>query len=350
MTAQLRLDLDIMERNAQRMATELAALGKQWRPHVKSHSQPRIAQIMVDLGAIGITAATVPEVEVMAAAGIPSVLLAHLAVSVADRDRLAAASRQTDLLLNIDHFVHAELYSETAVKHGIELKLLVDVDIGMGRTGIRPRVDASQLAAAADDLPGVSVVGIMGYEGHLLTMKDPAEKQTAIFEAMNVLEQTRDAVIERGVCCDIVSAGGSGSFWMTGQHPAVTELQAGGGAFGDLFYQEACGLDRIESALTVVADVVSRPSLEKAVINCGRKSINPAVFPPAMKNLPGATIDYQSAEHAVLTLEGPARDLKIGDVVTVAVGYSDLTLLMHREIHIYRGEDKVDVWPVIRRP
>lgn len=350
MTAELRLDLDIMERNAQRMATELSSLGKQWRPHVKSHSQPRIAQKMIELGACGVTAATVPEVEVMAEAGIPSVLLAHLAVSEADRDRLAAASKLTEVLLIIDHYVHAELYSETAQKHGITLNLLVDIDIGMGRTGSRPRVEASQLAAAASQLPGVQIRGIMGYEGHLLKMPDLEEKRAAIFEAMNVLQQTRDALRERDLNCDIVSAGGTGSFWITGQHPAVTELQAGGGAFGDLFYQQACGVPGLETALTIVADVISRPALTRAVLNCGRKAINPAVHPPEMMHLPGATIDYHSAEHTVLTLDGAARDLKIGDVVTMAVGYSDLTILQHRQIHIYRGSEKVDIWPVIRRP
>ncbi|MEQ9408575.1 MAG: alanine racemase [Fuerstiella sp.] len=347
--AELRLDLDVMERNAQRIATEVAALGKQWRPHVKAHSQPRIARTMIELGAIGVTAATVAEVEVMAEAGIPSALLAHLAVRDSELDRLAAASRKMSLLVTIDHFVHAERYSAAAARNGVSFNVLVDIDIGMRRTGTRPRVEAAQLAAAAAEQPGVSVAGIMGYEGHLLTIPDPGEKKEAIFEAMNMLQQTRDTMLDQGMSCDIVSAGGTGSFWITGQHPAVTELQCGGGAFGDLFYQKACGLQNVESALTVEADVVSRPSLTQAIVNCGRKAINPAVFPPEVISVDGATVEWLSAEHTVLSLEGPARDLKIGDRITLAVGYSDHSILMHREIQIYRGGEHVDTWPVIRR-
>lgn len=346
--AELRLDLDVMERNAQRIAEELRTLGKMWRPHVKSHSQPRIAQSMIELGACGITAATVAEVEIMAEAGIPSVLLAHLVVSDAALDRLAAASRRTELFVCADHFVHAELLSRAAERNSVEFNLLVDVDVGMKRTGCRPRVDATKVAVAADALPGIRVAGIMGYEGHLLQIPDPEEKQRAIFEAMNVLQQTRDAMRDRDLTCDIVSAGGSGSFWVTGQHDAVTELQCGGGAFGDLFYQKSCGLSGVTSALTVHAEVVSRPSLNQAIINCGRKAVNPAVHPPELINVEGATIDSLSAEHASLTLDGAACDLKIGDPAVFAVGYSDLTILMHREIQIYRGEKQVDTWPVIR--
>lgn len=347
--AELRLDLDIMKRNACRMADELKALGKMWRPHVKSHSQPRIAQAMVDLGACGITAATVAEVEIMADAGIPSVLLAHLAVTDSVLDRLAAASKKIELFVCADHFVHAELYSKAAERNSVQFNLLIDVNIGMNRTGSRPRVDATQIAVAADALPGIQVCGIMGYEGHLLTISEASEKEAAIFDSMNMLQQTRDAMRDREITCDIVSAGGSGSFWVTGRHEAVTELQCGGGAFGDLFYQKSCGLDGITSALTVHAEVVSRPSLTQAIINCGQKAMNPAVHPPELISVDGATIDFYSAEHTSVTVTGQARDLRIGDPVVFAVGYSDLTILLHREIQIYRGEEHVDTWPVIRR-
>ena len=346
--SELHLDLNIMDRNAKRIATQIASCNKQWRPHVKAHRQPKIAQAMVQLGACGVTAANVVEVETMAAAGIPSVLLAHLAVSEEVLDRLAAAGQLCELILTIDHFVHAELLSKAAARNKTEFNVLIDVDIGMNRTGCRPRIEATQLAKAAQRLPGVSVAGIMGYEGHLLRIPDEEDKHRQIFEAMNVLEQTRDHLLDNDVACDIVSAGGSGSFWITGQHPAVTELQAGGGIFGDLFYRKLCGLQDVQPALTVLAEIVSRPSLTQAVANSGRKAINPVLCEPAPVNVPGASITSMSAEHTVLALEGEARDLKIGDAIRFEVGYSDHSILMHDSIHVFRGSEKVDVWPVIR--
>lgn len=344
----LRLDLDILDANAVRMAREISELGKQWRPHVKSHCQPKLASKMVELGACGITAARVTEVEIMAAAEIPSVLFAHLAVNEADLGRLAESSRKTQLDVCVDHFVHAEQYSQAAIRHGVEFRLIVDINIGMNRTGCRPRIDALQIAQAADSLPGVSVCGVMGYEGHLLTIKDEATKNAQILEAMGILEQSRDLFLKAGICCDVVSAGASGSFWITGRHPAVTELQAGGGMFGDLFYSDECGLTDVRPALTVCTEVVSRPSLTQAVLNAGRKAINPVVCWPNVADVKGASIASMSAEHTVLELEKSARDLKIGDEVYLNVGYSDHTILMHRTIEIFRSGEHVGQWSVVR--
>ena len=275
--AELHLDLDILEANARIAVDEITAMGKNWRPHVKAHRQPAIAKTLVDLGAIGVTAANVREVESMAAAGIPSVLLAHLVVDPSMIDRLAACARQAELILCIDHFVHAELLSAGADRNDVSFNVLVDVNVGMNRTGCRPRVDAAQLWLAARELPGLHMKGIMGYEGHLMFVEDQAQKSDSIRDAMNALGQTRDEIERHGDTCEIVSAGGSGGYRMTGRHPAVTELQAGGLIFGDVAYVDGADLPDLGNALSVTAHIVSRPSLEQAVANCGRKANDPTL-------------------------------------------------------------------------
>lgn len=341
--AELHLDLDRLDSNAQLVADRVAALGKQWRPHIKAHNEPRLAQRLMALGAVGITAARVVEVTRMAEAGIPSILLAHICVDEAERRQLAAAARRTQLLLCADHFVQLERYSQTAVDAGVTFEVLVDVNIGMDRTGCRPRVDATQLALAASQLPGLQVAGIFGYEGHLLTIEDPAEKQAQIFDAMNTLQQTRQAVESAGLSCPIVSAGASGSLEITGRHPVVTELQAGGAIFGDPFYTR-CGLTGLQPALTVTADVVSRPALQRAVLNAGRKAINPFVQPPEVVGYPDVSIEQMNAEHTVLSLAGTGRELQIGDRVSLVVGYSDHTLRLHRQVHVHHSGGQQELW------
>ena len=111
---ELRLDLDVMERNATRIGKEVLGLGKQWRPHVKAHSQPKIAKTLVQYGACGVTAATVAEVEVMATAGIPSVLLAHIAVAEAQLNRLAACTAPLSCQ-GCSHLCESKVAGETRV-------------------------------------------------------------------------------------------------------------------------------------------------------------------------------------------------------------------------------------------
>ena len=344
----LCVDLDILDRNVKLMADEISSSGKQWRPHVKSHCQPKLMQRMVDAGASGVTCASVAEAEVMAAAGAPSILIAHIVVNPDQLERLPAINQQTELLLTVDHFAQAELLVRLAANCSQNFKVLVDVNVGMNRTGIRPGYDALRLAEAIDKQSGVEVVGIMGYEGHLLLIDDPDEKRTKIMDAMGVLQHTQTLIQQKGICCDIVSAGGTGSYQITKDHEAVTELQAGGGIFGDLFYTKRCGTKGVEPALFVTADVVSRPSLEQAVLNCGRKMLNIEICKPEITGYPGATAERFSAEHCVVSLKGAARDLKIGDSVKMLIGYSDLTLLMHRQIAVFRGEQKIDSWPIVR--
>lgn len=344
---ELRLNLDILEANAQIMADAVASMGKDWRPHIKSHNEPRLAHLLIKRGAIGVTAARIQEVTRMADAGVPSVLFAHIAVRESDRKQLAIAARKTHLLVCVDHYAQAELYSRTAVEEGVSFSVLIDIDIGMNRTGCRPGMDATQLARGIDGLPRLEVAGIFGYEGHLLTIEDAQTKQSKITDALNTLRYSRDAIVKSGIPCPVVSAGASGSLSISGRHPAITEIQAGGGIFGDPFYQRL-GLAGIRPALHVVADVVSRPSLERVVLNAGRKSINPFVEPPTVVDFPDARIAHMSAEHTVLQVDASGRDLRIGDEVRLSVGYSDHSLLMHREIIVVRGDHREDTWSVLR--
>ena len=171
----------------------------------------------------------------------------------------------------------------------------------------------------------------MGYEGHLLQVADPVEKRTKIQEAMGMLEDCRDAILKKGMCCDIVSAAGTGSYQITADQPVVTELQCGGGIFGDPMYRIKCGLTGLEPALTILATVVSRPMLERAVLDSGRKTVNGDMQMPLVKDFPDAEITRMSAEHGWMAVGPESHDLKIGDKIELIVGYADFTTVLHDE-------------------
>ena len=189
----------------------------------------------------------------------------------------------------------------------------------------------------------------MGYEGHLLQVEDQDEKRKKINDAMNVLCHCRDQMIESGLDCSIVSAGGTGSYQVTSDCPGITELQAGGGIFADPMYVQKCALKDHEYALTVLATVVSRPSLNQAVLDAGRKSQHPDFTMPLVKGIPEATVKRVSAEHCELNLEGAGRDLKIGDKSELIVGYADFTTVMHDQFYGFRNEQLEAVWPILGR-
>ena len=342
----LCIDLDVMESNIQKMVEFMRERGKQWRPHQKCHKTPAIVLKQMEAGATGVTCAKVSEAEVMAAAGIRDILVANMIVGRKKLERVASLCRWADPIIACDHFAQVEPLAETCRRHGVTCRVLIEVNVGLDRVGTAPGRDTLDLAQSIDRLAGVELAGIMGYEGHLLRVEDLDEKRRRINEAMGVLVECRDLIRGKGMRCDIVSAGGTGSYQITSDCPGVTELQAGGGIFADPMYQLQMGVKGLEYALTVLATVVSRPTLERAILDSGRKTVHPDAQMPLLKDWPDAEVVRLSAEHCELKLEQQSQDLKIGDKIELIVGYADFTTVLHDNFYGFRDNRLEVVWPI----
>lgn len=345
----LCIDLDHLQSNINKMAGFMRDCGKQWRPHQKCHKTPAIAWRQMQAGAIGVTCAKVSEAEVMAAAGIRDILIANMIVGPAKLQRLVSLCRWADPIVGCDHFAQVEPLAALCQQRQVTCRVLIEVDIGLNRVGIRPGIDTLELAKAIDKLEGVELAGIMGYEGHLLRVPDQDQKRQQIQEAMGVLTHCGDLLTGAGIGCEIVSAGGTGSYQITAECDGPTELQAGGGIFADPMYQLQCHVTGLEYALTALCTVVSRPALERAILDAGRKTINPDIQLPLVKGLEDAEVVRMSAEHCELKLGPESRNLQIGDKVELIVGYADFTTVLHDRFYGFRNERLELVWPILGR-
>lgn len=299
-------------------------------------------------GAIGVTVAKVSEAEVMAAGGVQSILVAHLVVGPSKAARLAALQRQACVAATVDHPNQVEPLGKAAQSAGVVIGLLVNVNIGMKRTGVADAETAAQLARKIAATSGLRFDGLMGYEGHTLFIPDPVLKRSAIRTAITKLLETRDTVEKAGCRCPIISAGGSGSYQYTAEVAGITEIQAGGGIFACRYYTELCKLAEHVPALTVLATVVSRPSAERAILDIGQKSISQHQTPPVLQDYPGCRIVGLSAEHATVATDSD-RILPIGEKVQVIPGYSDFTLVLHDRVLGFRDRVVTAVWDLLAR-
>src|SRR5262249_43104173 len=152
-------------------------------------------------------------------------------------ERVAALRRWADPIIACDHFAQAEPLAEVCRSRGVEVRVIIEVNLGLDRVGVTPGKDTLALAQAIDRLKGVKFAGIMGYGGHLPQVPGPAEKEQKIRESMQVLVGCKEQIVKAGIGCGIVSAGGTGSYQLTVRCPGVTEVQAGGGIFMDPFYR-----------------------------------------------------------------------------------------------------------------
>jgi D-serine deaminase-like pyridoxal phosphate-dependent protein len=348
-TPALCIDLDALESNIRQAAELCRQHGVAWRPHAKCHKSPDIARRLIEAGAMGLTCAKLGEAEVFAAAGIPNLLVANFIAGPQKTERLVALSEKTDPLICLDHVDQAVPISQAMQAASQRVKAILEIDIGMHRTGVGVGKPAVELAQQVAQLPGIELVGVMGYEGHLLLVEDQGEKAARICAALQQLVETKDRIEQAGIACPIVSCGGTGSFPFAVQQPGITEIQAGGVIFMDAFYHYKCRLEGFRYALTILSTVVSRPAPERAIIDAGRKTMNMELHLPLVLDRPDIEVDRLSAEHGLLKLGPAARDLRIGDRLEFIPGYADFTTMLHNYFYVLQNDRLVDIWPLTAR-
>ena len=350
-TPALLLDLDKFERNATRISSFLREHGVGWRPHSKAHKSPQIARRQMELGAHGIICAKPSEAEVLVDYGIPSILIANEQGRREKYDRIARLNRRAEVITCADNPVHVEMAAAAGIAAGQDIPMLVSIDVGMDRTGAMPGHPVLDLARLITETKGVTFKGVMGYEGHLLTIWPLEEKERQSRDAMGRMINSVRLIERDGIPVEIVSGGGSGTYMTSGLVEGMTEIQAGGGCFLDRFYGEECHMeDEFEYALTVVSTVTSRPIPERGIMDAGFKTMSDGESGrPRPIDRPGMTLEYLSAEHGNLKLEPEAQSLRIGDRIEWILGYSDTTTFLHDHFVGLRNDRVTAVIPLLGR-
>ncbi len=345
-TPVLCLDLDRLEANIQQVARECDHAGKGWRPHVKCHKSTEIARRQMAAGAIGMTCARLDEAEAMAGGGVGDILLANYVVGPAKIARLIALRRKSNVMVCMDHVDQLAPLGQAMAGESQPLRVLLEVDIGMRRAGLASCSATIELARRVTATPGLELAGVMGYEGHLLTISDSLKKTDAIRAALDQLVEHRLALEANGMDCRIVSCGGTGSYRYGIEHPGITEVQAGGAVLMDRFYREQCNVSDLQQALTIVATVTGRPAADRAITDAGRKTMDVQIAVPQTVDCAGVEIDYLSAEHGVLRIARDGRQPAVGDRLAFIPGYADFTTYLHSAFVVTRQQQVVAVWPI----
>ncbi|MBL8214882.1 MAG: alanine racemase [Bryobacterales bacterium] len=346
-TPALCVDETIYRRNAARMMEFLQPRGIGWRPHMKGQKCPQLALIAQEAGAIGVTCATVYEAEVMAEAGIGNILIAHETTGAQKLRRLARLERTARVISATDSAEHLAMVAEAAQAEGVTVPVLIELNIGMDRAGIAPGEPALELARQAVKTPGLAFAGIMGWEGHVLTIGDIEERTRATHRCIQLLLDTVALVRSHGIPVEIVSSSGSGTFLQAGQLEGITEVQAGGGTLFDQMYRR-WGVPN-EFSLTVVTRVVSRPSPTRVITDAGWKAVCPDHGLPLTLSLPEHKSFSLSAEHGNLELAQPSDTPRVGDVIELVPAYTDSTVCLHDEMCVVRDGVVTAVWPIAGR-
>ena len=341
-TPALLLDLDVLNANLGFMAEHMRDAPATLRAHVKVHKSPHIARLEVQAGAIGVGCATVWEAIVMARAGIRDVFVINEVVGAEQLRALALLARECAAKVAVDDPIQVDLLSTAATAAGSTIGVLIDVDEGMHRCGVASPAEALGLARRIADAPGLTFLGLTGYEGHCSLEFDPARRHAMARDAMALLTGIADHLAEHGLRCQIVSAAGTGTWEVTSRYPGVTEIQPGSYATMDGHHR---GLDpRFGWAVTVLGSVISRRA-DRIVTDAGSKTVGASHGVLRGWELPIYRFDE---EHSIFSIDD-ACPLQIGDRVEFLCNYTPFAISYFEAYHVMKDGRVTDIWPVLPR-
>ena len=353
-TPALIVDLEAFDRNIAKMAAYSAQVGVGLRAHAKTHKSSEVARRQMAAGAVGQCVQKVGEAEVLAQAGIPDILVSNQVAVPQKLDRLAALARGTRIGLCFDDPDQVMLASAAAVRAGVELSGLVEIDVGMARCGVRPGKAAAELALRVADAPGLRFEGLQAYHGKAQHLPTALEREAAIRSAVEAVQETREALGAVGLTAKTVSGAGTGTFRLEAESGVYTELQAGSYAFMDAEYAAIADphgrpYAEFEHSLFVLSGVISVAGGDWFVVDAGLKSYSGERGPPRVHGTQGWTFLGMSDEHGKIGVSGSARRPSLGDKVALIPGHCDPTINLHDWYVGVRGGRVEEIWAIDAR-
>lgn len=347
-TPALLVDLEALEANLEKMAAHFRQAHKYLRPHTKSHKTPAIAHMQLDAGAIGITCAKLGEAEAMAAAGIHDILIANQVVGRRKLPRLMNLADRCNIMVAVDHPDNLSSLDAAARAHGVSPRVLIEVNIGHDRCGLKRGPELVALARQACGMQGVRFCGLMGYEGHIIDLEDSSQRDSGARECLQRLVDTRADVEAAGLPVEICSSSGTGDYYIATTFPGVTEVQAGSYALMDAAYARL-GLG-FAHALTVLTTVTSRPAPDQVITDAGLKSVTPEHGLPLIRGRDDLECHALSEEHGRLrSTRGPVTDLHLGDLLEFIPGHGCTTVNLHDQMYALRHGKVEAIWDIAAR-
>jgi len=350
----LTIDVDILEQNLAAMQAAALAAGKNLRPHAKTHKCSILAKKQIQTGAIGVCAAKISEAEVLADAGVSGILVTGPVVSAQKIERLTAiVKKDPTVMVVVDNPANARRLDEAMQAQHLSLDVLLDIDVGSGRTGVLPE-SALELAETITGSSNLRLRGIQAYAGFVQHIQAYPERKKASLACM---QRAADLFLElqaKGPACKIFSGTGTGTFDIDVQLAELTELQVGSYAVMDAEYLNIAAKDdpsrfsTFKPALTLLTTVVSVNRPEFVTVDAGLKALYrdgglPFVVSPGFT---GLQYGWFGDEYGKLSRAGSADLPELGTVLELVASHCDPTINQFDCLYATRGGKVIDRWPI----
>lgn len=352
----LILDLDALERNIRKMGSYAEAHGMRHRAHAKMHKSVDVLRLQQELGgAAGVCCQKVSEAEVFARAGIKDILVSNQVRGPFKVDRLARLPKYgSRIIVCVDDPRNVEELSAAARKHGTNLDCFVEIDCGAGRCGVTTAGAVVEIAKAVEAAPSLRFAGLQAYQGAMQHIDKFEDRKAKLDAAIAQVKDAVRALKAAGLEPELVSGGGTGSYYFEATSGVFNELQCGSYAFMDADYgriQDENG-KRIdqgewENALFILTSVMSHAKSDKAVCDAGLKAQSVDSGLPFIYGREDVRYIKCSDEHGVI--EDNNGVLAINEKLRLVPGHCDPTCNVHDWYVGVRGGKVEALWPISAR-
>lgn len=352
----LILDLDALERNIRKLGDYARAHNMRHRAHGKMHKSVDVLKLQMELGgAVGVCCQKVSEAEVFARAGIKDILVTNEVRDPAKIDRLARLPKYgASVIVCVDDVDNIADLSAAARKHGTELGVFVEIDCGAGRCGVKTGAEVVDIARAAAAAPHLAFRGLQAYQGAMQHLDRYEDRKARLDIAIAQVKEAVAALKAEGLEPEIVSGGGTGSYYFESNSGVYNELQCGSYAFMDGDYGRILDKDgkRIdkgewENALFILTSVMSHAKPHLAVVDAGLKAQSVDSGLPFVYGRDDVKYVKCSDEHGVV--EDPHGVLRINEKLRLVTGHCDPTCNVHDWYVGVRNGKVETLWPVSAR-
>jgi D-serine deaminase-like pyridoxal phosphate-dependent protein len=320
-TPAIIVDARTVLRNVARLAEYAEAHDLDIRPHTKTHKSRQIADLQMAAGAIGLTAAKVGEAQLMSEVA-DDILLAYPAIDPARTARLVQLAAHATLRVAVDSIEGARLVGEAANRHSATVGILVDLDVGLHRTGVQSPGATLKIAQYVDSTAGLRLDGLFCYPGHINA--PPADQEPALTAVADQLAEALRLWYDHGLQARIVSGGSTPTAFQSHLVSDYTEIRPGTYVYNDMNTVRG-GFCKLEDcAARVIATVVSTAVPGQVVMDAGSKTLTSDLCGPAPHSGHGHVVEYPDArivklseEHAQIDIRDCQRAPQLGERLTV---------------------------------
>lgn len=356
-TPALLIELDAFEHNIARMAAMAKQHGVALRPHAKAHKSVRIAEKQIAAGANGICCQKLSEAYPFVAAGISDIYISNEFVGPAKVAMAMELARHANLSVCVDHPAQVDALGSAAGVAGINLTVLVEVDIGQGRCGVATNNGLAVLVDAIARHRNLRFGGVQAFHGGIQHLASWDARRTAAAASADQVARYIQFLAARGISCPVVTGSGTGTVEFDVAGGVFTEIQPGSYIFMDAHYaaNEWAANTMPRHSLFIAATVMSTAKIDLAVCDVGLKGIAVDSGLPLIKaGKYGNELKFTRAndEHGVMQIltdaNAVARD-RLGEQVLLIPGHCDPTANLYDQYVCIRNDKVEDIWDIDAR-